>query len=80
MKGEAVVTKKPKRGEMTWQDVLRAERRRKLKVTSLMIAGHLGTHLLRDGVRFDTTEETIAANIEYIAEIDAILEAAGEPV
>lgn len=65
---------------MNWHDFLRKERKRKLKATSLMISGHIGTSMLKDGVHIDTTEDSIATNIQQIAEIETILEGAGESV
>ena len=65
---------------MNWHDFLRNERKRKLKATSLMISGHIGTSMLKDGVQIDTTEDSIATNIQHIAEIETILEEAGESV
>lgn len=51
-----------------------------MKATSLMISGHIGTTMMKDGVQIDTTEQTIATTVAEIAEIDEILEAAGERV
>jgi hypothetical protein len=65
---------------MTWHDFLRKERKRKLKATSLMMSGHIGTSMLKDGVQHDTTEDSIATNIQDIAEIETLLEEAGESV
>ena len=65
---------------MTWHDLLRNDRKPKLKATSLMISGHIGTSMLKDGVQIDTTEDSIATNIQQIAEIETILEGAGESV
>lgn len=65
---------------MNWHQFLREERKRKLTTNDLLSAGCIGTSMMRNGVRIDTNQEAITTNEEHIAEIEAILAEAGEPL
>ena len=65
---------------MKWYDYLRRVRQEKLDTNRVLGEGRVRLHRTEAGVTRDTTDEAIQENVEHIAEIEAVLTMAGEPI